>query len=190
MIRRAGIILILFFLSNIKLFGQSNLNLSGDIIDCNDSVSLTYATITLFKSDSFIAKTYIEPPLEKFYFKNLTPGIYKIQTEYFYYPKSIQTFLLVKDSSIQICLTANNIDSLLTTYEILPIYQIYYFGRPASNAEKTNEYAKKYGVQYLSMGCVPFGDFYKYNQVVKKILEFKNGKGWEEKLKSEIEIEN
>ena len=184
MTNRTILLIALFSLLTVDLCGQSKLSLSGEIFDCKDSLSLTYAKVSLYSNNSIVDTAFVEPPFEKFVFKNLSAGDYQILVEYFYYPKSTQSLSLKKDSTISICLQADNIDSLLAAYTLLPMYNICYFGRPSSASDSLNLAAKKYGVQYFSIGCVPFGDFHKYNEVVNKILDYRNGKDWE-KFKAE-----
>lgn len=184
--KRVTILVVTLSLPCIMLWGQQKINLTGEVVDVRDSMSLTYATVSLFRDEALIATAKVEPPSDKYVFTNLNSGNYKLEVEYFYYPKSTQIISLQKDGFVNIYLEAVNVDSLLKNYQPQAMYYIYYFGRPHSSSREKNDVAKKYGVQYFSMGCIPFGNFDKYNGVVNNILEYRNGKGWNDRFKAEL----
>ncbi|SFI21591.1 FEKKY domain-containing protein [Halpernia frigidisoli] len=82
----------------------------------------------------------------------------------------------------------NDIKNDNVTFEFTGGLSIRYTKSPEN---KINNIYKTYGITYLSTGCL-FDDYnsagqQKYKEVVKPYLEKRNGKNWEQKMKSEVE---
>jgi|TARA_B110001450_G_scaffold254205_1_gene279116 hypothetical protein len=167
-------------------FGQSNFELKGQLIDCSDSSKLILGFIHLIQNDSILSTAYTDDNGD-FKFKDLKNGAYQIQTDYFYYPNTTLEISIPTNNKVTICLSEKNSDSLLASINLRPIYTRYYYGLPKYSDKYLNEVGKEYGVKWQNLGCVSDDNFDKYNEMIDKILTFRNGEGWRDKFWSEVE---
>lgn len=182
MLKLFGTILILV---SSTLLGQTKHKLTGIVTDCSSNVPLMLGEINLKKNDSIVQTTFTNSN-GQFELKNLTTGDYQILIDYYYYPSLSKEIKVPQDTLITICLKGINPDSLLVNYKIRPYYIIYYNGMSEYSDKDLNEIGKIYGVKYQNIGCLDQKSYYKYNDIVKRILIKRNGEDWENKFWSEV----
>jgi hypothetical protein len=156
--------------------------LKGILTDCSDSSELILGFIHLEQNDSIIEATYTNNNGE-FNFKGLKRGTYQLVTNYYYYPISTTEIKILSNKDINICISANNPDSLISNLRMQPIYKVYYYGMPKYSDSDLNLIGKNYGVKWQNLGCVADD---KYNEMINKILSHRNGENWEDMFWSEI----
>ena len=177
-------ILILTFIFQTS-FGQTDFELGGQLTDCADSSELILGFVHLAKKDSIIETTYTDDN-GRFKFKGLKKGTYQLVSDYYYFPSTTLEINIPSDKNVNICLTADNPDSLLKDLKLRPTYTIYYYGLPIYSDTKLNEIGKKYGVKWQNLGCVTDDKVKKYNDMINRILTYRNGEGWKDKFWSEV----
>jgi hypothetical protein len=182
--KNATTILIMLFIYQAS-FGQSDFELSGELTDCSDSSELIFGYIHLLQKDSIISTTHTDDT-GAFKFKDIKKGAYQIQTNYFYYANKTLDITIPTENKVNICLSDQESDSALASIRLLPTYTIYYYGLPIYSDKDLNEVGKEYGVKWQNLGCVSDASFDKYNEMVDKILVFRNGEGWKTKFWSEV----
>lgn len=181
-------IIILTFLTTFfcdSVFGQTTFELIGKLTDCSDSKPLILGHMFLKQGDSIVQVVPVDDE-GQFNFKKLSPGNYQLESYYFYYPIKRQDIAIPSDTIVAICILEGNSDSLLTTYKLRHSYTIYYYGMPVYSDEDLNTIGEKYGVEWQNLGCVSDDRFDKYNKVIDKILDHRNGKDWENKFWNEV----
>lgn len=185
---KTGILILLLAFSSVKVIAQNSTLIRITVKDCTDNVPLLFAHVKVQQNDSILARQTTDErgictlPLP------LT-GTYRMTINYFYYPEIIQEIHTENDTLITICLTATNPDSLLENYRFKEKYTLYYFGIPVFTEEELNKTADKYGVRYFNPGCVSNQGYEKYNYIIRKLLMYKLGTGWETHLFEELEAE-
>lgn len=167
-------------------FGQTDFVFNGQLTDCTDSSELILGFVHLAQKDSIIETTYTDDN-GRFKFKGLKMGTYQLVTDYYYFPSTTIEISIPSDKVVNICLTADNPDSLLVNLKLRPIYTFYYYGLPVYSDTDLNEMGKRYGVKWQNLGCVADDKFDKYNDMIDKILTYRNGEGWKDKFWSEVE---
>lgn len=165
-----------------SLFGQYKLTVR--VTDCSDRKPVSSAQVLIQTNDSLIRIREKSSPGE--YVSHLDSGNYNLFASFFYYEAWQNSFELTKDTVISICLNGENSDSLLMNYTFQPSYILYTFGMPMYSDEYLSEIGEKYGVLFFNLGCVVNYSFEKYNQVIHRILEKRNGKDWQQRFWNEV----
>ncbi len=166
-------------------FGQTTYELRGKLTDCLDSKPLILGHMFLKQGDSLVQTVPIDDK-GQFNFKELSPGNYQLETYYFYYPIKGQDIAVPSDTTVAICVSEGNPDSLLNTYKLRHSYTIFDYGLSAYSDEDLNTVGQQYGVKWQNLGCVSDDRFDKYNKVIEKILAYRNGKDWKNKFWNEV----
>ncbi len=174
-------------LLNQTCFGQMNYDLKGELTDCSDNLELILGNILLLQNDNIIKSTYIDD-IGEFEFKDIEKGTYQIQTDYYYYANKTLEITIPSEDKIKICISEQILDSVMTSTTLRPSYTIYFYGMPKYSDKDLNTVGKEYGVKWQNMGCIVDGNFDKYNEMIEKILIFRNGEEWKNKFWSDVEM--
>lgn len=183
---KTSAIIIIFSLFIHSLNAQNDYELKGKLTDCSDSLPLILGHLILKQRDSII-QVVSSDDKGQFIFEHIGQGTFQLETHYYYYPSKKMKIIIPNDNEIEICIFEGNSDSLLSAFKTMQTYTIYYYGLPEYSDEELNDVGRQYGVKWQNLGCVVRNSFDKYNKMIEKILNYRNGKDWQTKFWTEVE---
>lgn len=181
--RGLTIIISIFILHN--SFGQKGFQIKGELISCLDSSELVFGFVHIMQKDSIIESACTNDNAQ-FVFEGLKEGSYELVTDYFYFPSTKREIRVSTDMNLQLCLTPPDSNTMFLHYKPQPAYTIYYYGLAKYSDKHLNEIGKSYGVRWKNLGCISDDKFDRYNEMVFKILNYRNGEAWEDNFWSEV----